>query len=236
MITPTIVSEDNQIIVVIKPHNIAVQEDSSHDPDMLTIIKQFIKDRDNKPSNVYLGLVHRLDRPTGGLMVFAKTSKSASRLSKQVREKEFKKSYLCVVNGIPNKPSGRLTTYLKKDSANNIVKIVPKLENGAREAILDYQVIASKQNMALIKINLITGRSHQIRVQMSSQLSTPIVGDFKYGAPTHTGKLALWAYKLEFVHPVTKKRMKFVAEPDFDNSAFANFKEKIEALLNEENF
>ncbi len=231
MIEPKIIYEDNHIIVVIKPHNIAVQEDSSKDIDMLTILKEFIKTRDNKPGNVFLGLVHRLDRPTGGVMVFAKTSKAASRLSKQLKEKELKKKYLCVVMGKPQIAQSRLTTYLKKDEKTNTVRIAPKLEEGAKEAVLEYEVIDTKNKMTLISVNLITGRSHQIRVQMSGQLNCPIYGDFKYGDKDHGGNLALWAYELKFVHPVTKQNMKFEVAPDFNNSAFKFFETTIEKVM-----
>ena len=130
-----ILYEDNHIIVVIKPHNIAVQEDESKDIDMLTIIKGFLKERDKKPGNVFLGLVHRLDRPTGGVMVFAKTSKAASRLSKQLKDKQLRKKYFCVVNGRPQIAQDCLKTYLKKDEKTNTVRIAPQFEEGAKEAI-----------------------------------------------------------------------------------------------------
>ncbi len=230
-ILPNIIFEDNHIIVVVKPHNISTQEDASLDPDMLTTLKNYIKERDNKPGNVFLGLVHRLDRPTGGVMVFAKTSKAATRLSKQIRDKDMQKSYFCVVNGRPQQASGHLVTYLKKDHENNLVRIAPKLEEGAKEAILDYMVIDTKNKLSLIKVDLITGRSHQIRVQMSGQLNTPIYGDFKYGDKAHAGNLALWAYQLKFTHPVTKKSLKFIAEPDYTNPAFDSFRTKIEAEI-----
>ena len=231
MIEPKIVYEDNHIIVVIKPHNIAVQEDSSKDEDMLTIIKNFIKERDNKPGNVFLGLVHRLDRPTGGVMVFAKTSKAASRLSQQLKNKELKKRYFCVVNGRPQIVEDKLVTYLKKDEKTNIVKIAPKLENGSKEAILEYKVIETKSDLSLIDVNLITGRSHQIRVQMSSQLNMPIFADFKYGDKSHSGNLALWAYELSFVHPTTKSNMKFRVAPEYEKSAFQIFESKIKEII-----
>ena len=123
---PKIIYEDNHIIVVIKPQNIAVQEDASKDIDMLTIIKDFIKERDKKTGNVFLGLVHRLDRPTGGVMVFAKTSKAASRLSKQLKDKQLKKHYFCVVNGKPQIAENRIVTYLKKDEKTKL-KIVKRI-------------------------------------------------------------------------------------------------------------
>ncbi len=230
-IEPKIIYEDNHVIVVIKPHNISVQEDESKDKDMLTIIKEFLKERDGKPGNVFLGLVHRLDRPTGGVMVFAKTSKAASRLSKQLKEKQLKKHYLCVVCGKPQIAKNRLVTYLKKDEKTNTVKIAPKLEEGSKEAILEYEVLSSKNKFSLIDVNLITGRSHQIRVQMAQQLNVPIFGDFKYGDKEHGGALALWAYELSFVHPVSKETMRFRVAPDFDNPAFKLFEEKIEKYI-----
>ncbi len=230
MIEPKIIYEDNHIVVVIKPHNIAVQEDDSKDPDMLTIIKEFIKKRDNKPGNVFLGLVHRLDRPTGGVMVFAKTSKAANRLSKELKDKDLRKHYLCVVNGKPQLATNRLVTYLKKDEKTNTVRIAPKFEDGSKEAILEYEVVESISNFSLIKVNLITGRSHQIRVQMSSQLNVPIFGDFKYGDKEHGGNLALWAYELTFTHPTTKEQMRFTVAPDYNNPAFKLFENTIEKM------
>jgi len=230
MIEPKIIYEDNHIIVVIKPHNIAVQEDESKDADMLTIIKEFIKKRDKKPGNVYLGLVHRLDRPTGGVMVFAKTSKAASRLSKELKDKNLRKHYLCVVNGKPQLASNRLVTYLKKDEKTNTVRIAPKFEEGSKEAILEYEVVESNIKYSLIKVNLITGRSHQIRVQMTSQLNVPIFGDFKYGDKEHGGNLALWAYELTFTHPTTKENMRFTVAPDYSNPAFKLFESTIEKI------
>jgi len=230
MIEPKIIYEDNHIIVVIKPHNIAVQEDESKDADMLTIIKEFIKKRDKKPGNVFLGLVHRLDRPTGGVMVFAKTSKAASRLSKELKDKNLRKHYLCVVNGKPQLASNRLVTYLKKDEKTNTVRIAPKFEEGSKEAILEYEVVESNIKYSLIKVNLITGRSHQIRVQMTSQLNVPIFGDFKYGDKEHGGNLALWAYELTFTHPTTKENMRFTVAPDYSNPAFKLFESTIEKI------
>lgn len=230
-IEPKIVYEDNHILVVIKPHNIPVQGDDSGDIDMLTIIKNFIKERDKKPGNVFLGLVHRLDRPTGGVMVFAKTSKAASRLSEELKKKELKKHYICVVNGRPQILEDILTTYLKKDEKNNIVKIAPKLEQGAKEAVLKYRVVETKNKLSLIEVDLITGRSHQIRVQMSKQLNLPIYADFKYGDDKHVSNLALWAYELVFVHPVTKQTMRFKVAPDLENSIFKIFKNSIDELL-----
>lgn len=229
---PKILFEDNHIIVVVKPHNIAVQADESGDLDMLTIIKNFIKKRDNKPGNVFLGLVHRLDRPTGGVMVFAKTSKAASRLGEQLKKHELHKNYLCIINGKPQLAKNRLVAYLKKDEKTNTVHLSPKLEQGAKEAILEYKVVDSNDKFSLVEVDLVTGRSHQIRVQMAEQLNCPLVADFKYGDKDHKGNLNLWAYKLSFVHPVTKQAMKFIAEPDYETSAFKIFEKIIGELIN----
>lgn len=158
MIEPKIIYEDNHVIVVIKPQNISVQADSSKDIDMLTIIKNYIKQRDNKPGNVFLGLVHRLDRPTGGVMVFAKTSKAASRLTEQLKKKQLKKKYFCVVNGRPQLVENRLVTFLKKDEKTNTVKIAPQLEEGSKEAILEYKVVETKKQIILDRCELNHGQ------------------------------------------------------------------------------
>lgn len=227
---PNIVYEDNHLLVVIKPHNIGVQEDESKDDDMLNMLKTFIKNRDNKPGNVYLGLVHRLDRPTGGLMVFAKTSKSASRLSEQLRAHQLTKSYLCVVCGKIKDKQSRLECYLKKDEKTNTVNMATASDYGAKEAKLDYEVLAEANGYSLVKVNLITGRSHQIRVQMSKQLKTVIFGDFKYGDKTHKANLALWSYNLKFIHPTTKDKMNFTVLPDVESSVWQLFKNDIMKL------
>jgi len=210
-----ILFEDNHIIVVLKPQNVPVQEDESKDPDMLNIIKKYIKEKYNKPGEVFLGLVHRLDRPTGGVMVFAKTSKAAARLSEAIREGEFDKTYLTVVVGEPKEKSGRLIHYLMKNTANNNVMIVPQATEGAKRAELLYKVLDNKNGLSLIEVDLITGRSHQIRVQMNS-LKTPVYGDVRYGGSDVIGKgsnLALWAASLIFNHPVTKERLVFKVYP-----------------------
>ena len=165
-------------------------------------------------------------------MVFAKTSKGASRLSAQLKDKTLKKQYLCVVNGKPQIAENRLTTYLKKDEKTNTVHIAPKLEQGAKEAVLEYKVLDTKNKLSLIQVNLITGRSHQIRVQMSGQLNCPLFADFKYGDKAHAGQLALWAYELSFLHPISKKLLTFKVMPDMSNLAFKYFENTIEKLLN----
>ena len=210
-----VIYEDNHIIVVEKKPNIPSQSDKTGDIDMLTIVKEYIKEKYNKPGNVYLGLVHRLDRPVGGIMIFARTSKSASRLSNQVREKIFKKEYLAVVDGKPEPKSGTLEDYLYKDERNNISKVVNKEKKNAKLAKLDYELVKYNEikNLSLLKINLHTGRHHQIRVQLSN-FGHSIYGDQKYGKRGKGKQIALWAYKLTIEHPITKEKMEFVDYPE----------------------
>ena len=199
-----IIYEDNHLLVVEKPINIPVQEDSTKDENLLDILKKYIKEKYNKPGNVYLGLVHRLDRPVGGIMVFARTSKAASRLSEQIRNKTFKKIYNAVVIGNIN-DKGTLKDKLLKDEKNNIVTVDEK----GKEAILNYNKISNKDNMSLVEINLETGRSHQIRVQFS-HYGYPLYGDNKYNKNAKVGEqIALFAKRIEFIHPTTKEILKF---------------------------
>jgi 23S rRNA pseudouridine1911/1915/1917 synthase len=199
-----ILYEDNHIIVVEKKINIPVQEDDSKDEDLLTIIKKYIKDKYNKPGNVYLGLVHRLDRPVGGVMVFAKTSKAASRLSDQVRTHQISKKYYAIVEGKLNK-EGTLKDKLLKDTKTNIVRV----DKNGKDSELSYKLVDTKDNLNLVDIDLKTGRSHQIRVQFSSR-NNPLYGDQKYNKGAKVGEqIALFAYSLSFYHPTTKELMKF---------------------------
>lgn len=209
-----ILFEDNHIIVVQKPQNILSQGDETGDQDMLNMVKKHIKEKYQKPGNVYVGLVHRLDRPTGGVMVFAKTSKAAERLSLQIQNGEFKKEYLCVVCGHPRMKADKLINYLEKDPKTNNVRIVPQSQMNAKRAELDYEVKDEKDELSLVKVRLATGRSHQIRVQMAS-IKCPIFGDYRYGKGEigQGYNLALWAVKLSFLHPVTKERMTFKSLP-----------------------
>lgn len=202
--------EDNHIIVVEKKPNVPSQADKTEDEDMLTIVKQYIKEKYNKPGNVYLGLVHRLDRPVGGIMIFAKTSKAASRLSNQVREKVFKKKYLAVVDGKITQKQGILEDYLYKDERNNRSKVVHKDKKNAKLAKLDYQVLKYNEvkDLSLLEINLHTGRHHQIRVQLAN-FGHSIFGDQKYGTRGQGKQIALWAYELTIKHPITKEEMVF---------------------------
>ena len=196
--------EDNHIIVVEKKINVPVQEDESKDEDLLSIIKKYLKDKYNKPGNVYLGLVHRLDRPVGGIMVFAKTSKAASRLSEQVRVHKMKKKYYAIVMGNV-KDNDTLKDKLLKNNKTNMVEV----NNNGKEAILEYKKVKMIDNMSLVDINLITGRSHQIRVQFASR-NHPLYGDQRYNVDAKVGEqIALYAYSLSFYHPTTKELLTF---------------------------
>lgn len=207
--------EDNHIIVVEKPPNIPSQGDKTNDENMLDIIKGYIKEKYNKPGNVYVGLVHRLDRPVGGVMVFAKTSKAASRLSEQVRNKIFKKEYLAIVDGKLENNSGTLEDYLLKNEKNNMSKVVPENTKNAKYAKLDYEVLKydSDINLSVLKVLLHTGRHHQIRVQLAN-CGHSICGDQKYGTRGRGKQISLWAYSLTIVHPITKEEMKFEDVPE----------------------
>lgn len=203
-----IIYEDNHLIVVIKKPNIPVQLDESNDLDLQSIIKEYLKTKYNKTGNVYLGIVHRLDRPVGGIMVFAKTSKAASRLSKNIQNHEFKKEYLAVIRGnIPN--SGALKNYLARKDKKAYVTTADK----GKYAELSYKVIAKKEDLNLLKIDLKTGRHHQIRVQFQN-IGFPLFGDQFYGEKNKE-QIALFAYKLSFNHPVTKELLTFKALPDY---------------------
>lgn len=202
-----ILYEDNHLLVVEKPINIPAQEDITKDNDLLTILKKYIKLKENKPGNVYLGLIHRLDRPVGGIMVFAKTSKAASRLNEQIKNNYFKKKYYAVIENKINQ-TGTLIDYLEKDEKTNTTKVSSK----GKESILNYKLIKTKDNLNLIEINLITGRSHQIRVQFSSR-NNPLYGDAKYNKNYEKdSQIALFAYDLIFIHPTLKKEMHFKLE------------------------
>jgi len=199
-----ILYEDNHLLVVEKRPNIPVQADDSNDEDLLTILKKYLKDKYNKPGNVYLGLIHRLDRPVGGVMVFAKTSKAASRLSEQVRTHKFEKIYYAVLEGNITPKKAILKDKLLKDSKTNITKV----DKNGKDAELEYELIDTKNNLSLVKINLKTGRSHQIRVQFSSR-NYPLYGDQKYNRNAKKAQIALYATELSFYHPVTKEKMTF---------------------------
>lgn len=199
-----IIFEDNHLLVVVKPINMPVCEDDSKDLDLLTELKLYLKEKYHKPGNVYLGLVHRLDRPVGGIMVFAKTSKAASRLSDQIRKHLFEKEYMAIIEGKLN-GKGNFIDKLLKDKITNITTVNEK----GKEASLSYELISFKNNYSLVKINLKTGRSHQIRVQFASR-GFPLYGDQKYNKEVKPKQqIALYATKISFFHPITDKRVIF---------------------------
>ena len=203
-----ILYEDNHIIVVHKPANMPVCLDSSNDTDLLSKLKEYIKIKYNKQGNVYLGLVHRLDRPVEGIMVFAKTSKAASRLSNQITNNKFNKTYCAVVENNPKKEN-TFIDYLTKNEKENTSYITN--EKDGKKSILKYEVLSKKDNLSLVKINLLTGRHHQIRVQFSSH-GYPLYGDHKYNnnfINDNKTNIALVAKKLEFYHPTTKELLTF---------------------------
>ena len=205
-----VIYEDNHLLVVEKPVNVPMQKDSSNDEDLLSICKQYLVEKYNKPGDAYLGLIHRLDRPVGGVCVFGKTSKAASRLTKQIQNHQFKKQYLAVVedNGLAEKDT--FQDNLLKDHNTNTVRVDPK----GKPSSLDYELIKRNDGLALVKVNLHTGRSHQIRVQFSSR-NHPLWGDQRYNKNAIPGQqIALWSYKIEFQHPTKDEIMSFVCDVD----------------------
>lgn len=209
-----ILFEDNHIIVVEKPANIPSQEDKTGDLDMLTLIKEYLKEKYNKPGNVYLGLVHRLDRPTAGIMVFAKTSKAASRLSEEIRNNRLIKKYRAIVKGETDN-SGIMEDYLKKNQRLNKSFVTNSKDKLGKLAKLEYKKIRYNQetNTSLVDINLITGRHHQIRVQFLER-GHPVYADSKYDKPYKNQNLKLYAYYLSFKHPTKDEILEFKYIPE----------------------
>jgi len=207
-----IVYEDNHMMVINKKAGQLVQGDKTGDLSLLELIKDFIKKRDEKPGNVFLGLVHRIDRPTSGLVIYAKTSKALSRLTVMVKDREVKKTYWAIVGKEMISKSQRLVHYLQKNEKNNKAIVYTKATVGAKESILTYNLIKTLDNYQLLEIDLETGRHHQIRAQLS-KIGVPIKGDLKYGAPRSNsdGGISLHARKLQFTHPVTKENIEIVA-------------------------
>lgn len=234
-----ILYEDNHLIAAIKPAGILAQADDSDNPDMLTLLKQYIKEKYDKPGDVWLGLVHRLDQPVSGVMVFARTSKAAARLSAQIREHTVGKHYLAIVSGQAIPEKGRLEDILAKDGKTgnvSVVKAAGKTSGNSKNAVLDFQKLRTAEyrgrELALLDIDLGSGRAHQIRVQLASR-GWPIIGDVRYGqlddwsrqlplprSRDENGKehadIALFCSSMEIDHPISKARLKFTAEPSSD--------------------
>ncbi len=212
MMSLNILYEDNHIIVVVKPCNVLSQGDRTGDLSIIDLIKSYIKEKYHKPGNVYLGLVHRLDRPVGGIMVFAKTSKAASRLCRSFNEHNIKKKYLAIVYGKMEQDSSTLIDYILKDKNGNAF-----ISKDGKKAILDYQVLEynDKKNCSLLSIDLKTGRHHQIRIQFASR-GHYLLGDQRYGVSDNK-QICLFAYYLSFTHPVLKENLEFKVLPIKEN-------------------
>ncbi len=209
--TPDIVYEDNHVVVAVKPPNLLSQADRTGDGDMLSLLKEYIREKYRKPGDVYLGLVHRLDRPVGGLMVFARTSKAAARLSAQLQKHDIGREYLCVCEGSLDQPLD-LTDWLQKDKRLNHVSVVALGTPGAQKAILHATPLGVSGHLTCCAVRLETGRNHQIRVQMANA-GYPLWGDHRYGHGTAGQQIALWGYRLTFEHPVSHRLMTFERLP-----------------------
>lgn len=226
---PEILYEDNHVIVAVKPANMLSQADDTGDMDMLTWLKEDVRVRYNKPGNVYMGLVQRLDRPVGGLMVFARTSKAAARLSAQMREHRMGREYLCVARGqVPDRFN--LTDYLRKDERLNRVSVCDSDEKGAMLAILHGRCLMRTDAGCLCAIQLETGRPHQIRVQMA-HCGAPLWGDNRYGGGIAGQQIALYGYRLTFEHPTTKAELTFMHLPF--GGIWTQFRPALENLWND---
>lgn len=202
-----IIYEDNHLIAVCKPSGTLVQGDSTGDVPLSDLVKQYIKKEYNKPGEVFLGTIHRLDRPVSGLVVFAKTSKALTRMNALFRDKEIKKTYYALVEKKPKKLADRLVHYLTKDSSRNIARAHLKEVKNSKRAVLEYQYINTANHKFLLKVSPETGRPHQIRVQLA-KMGCPISGDLKYGSGRGRDTLIyLHAFSLEFIHPVKKEKI-----------------------------
>ena len=217
MMAVDVLYEDNHIIAVNKKPSQIVQGDKTGDVPLSELVKQFIKEKYDKPGEVFLGTVHRIDRPVSGIVLFAKTSKALSRLNELFREKTVQKTYWAVVKNKPAEPEGRLAHYLKKNEPTNKSKIVGKDIPGALHSELEYKLLFSSDNYHLLEITPFTGRHHQIRVQLAS-MNCPIKGDLKYGfnRSNKDASIHLHARKIELIHPVSKEKLVIIAPPPDD--------------------
>lgn len=212
-----ILYEDNHLFVINKKSGELVQGDKTGDVPLIENIKQFIKVRDKKPGNVYLGLIHRLDRPTSGVLIFAKTSKALSRMNEMFKTRDVEKLYWAIVEGKVEQKFERLEHYLRKNQKKNLVTVFTQPTKDAKKAILEYKVLGELDNYTLLEVDLYTGRSHQIRSQLSF-IGNPIKGDLKYGSKrsNRDGSISLHARKISFIHPVSKETIEIIAQPPKD--------------------
>ena len=213
-----ILYEDNHLLIVNKQACQPVQADVSGDLALEDELKAFIKIRDKKPGAVFLGVVHRIDRPVSGIVMFAKTSKALTRLNQMIKERQIAKTYLAITENAPTVREGKLHHFIERNPKKNKSYAYDNARPNSKEALLEYQTIAQSTNYYLLKINLITGRHHQIRCQLS-KICTPIKGDLKYGAARSNkdGSISLHAYSVEFIHPVSKKPIYLTAPLPKDN-------------------
>lgn len=215
---PEILFEDNHLLIINKKAGELAQGDETGDVPLIDSLKEFIKVRDHKPGNVFLGLIHRLDRPTTGILIFAKTSKALTRMNEIFKTREVQKAYWAIVEGKPEIDAQRLEHYLRKNQKNNKVSVFTKPTPEAKLAILEYRTLGKLDNYSLLEVDLFTGRSHQIRAQLSFN-GNSIKGDLKYGSRRSNpdGSISLHARKISFQHPVTKEQISVIAPPPKDN-------------------
>ncbi|MGQ1946884.1 RluA family pseudouridine synthase [Geofilum sp. OHC36d9] len=219
-----ILYEDNHLIAVNKTGSDLVQGDDTGDEPLSDKVKAYIKKKYNKPGEVYLGVVHRLDRPVSGVVLFARTSKALGRMNKMFQDKEVKKTYWAVVKELPEEDEATLRHFILKDSKKNKSYAFPKMRSGAKEAILSYKMISSSASFHLLEVDLQTGRHHQIRCQLA-KIGCPIRGDLKYGfsRSNPNGGITLHARKIRFNHPVTKEALEIVAPVPRDEKLWKEF-------------
>lgn len=210
----TVIYEDNHIIAINKPAGSLVHGDETGDKTLADAVKQYIKIRYNKPGDVFLGVIHRLDRPVSGVVIFARTSKALIRMNKMMQEKVIAKKYIAIVSARPEELSGTLTHHISKDETKNTVRAYASKKPGTKEAVLNYQLKGELDGKILLDVEPLTGRPHQIRVQLS-KINCPIVGDLKYGAtyPLQDKSIALHCIQMSFLHPVGNEPVVIKAEP-----------------------
>ena len=222
--------EDNHLLAVNKPAGYLSQGDETGDVTVMDLAKEYIKLRYDKPGDVFLGSIHRLDRPVSGVILFARTSKALSRMTQVFRDRKVTKTYWAIVAEQPSPIEGRLTGYIYKDAKKNLSKLLPKANSnrhqGAKEAVLDYRLLGRIGTNVLLEVKPLTGRPHQIRVQLAQQLDCPIRGDLKYGfrQPNEDGNINLHSRSLEFLHPVKKEQVRIVADAPRDDQIWQLFR------------